>query len=80
MRAKNFSFSNLPRNKHGHRTVSTERAQHTEIPLPQDKTPLDTRQVRQCSFCRARQHDIDFARKNKEHYLRRQPCAFETRL
>jgi hypothetical protein len=34
---------------------------------------LDTRQVRsrQCSFCRARQHGIDFARQSNEYYLAR---------
>jgi hypothetical protein len=35
---------------------------------------LDTRQVsaRHCSFCRARQHGIDFARQSNEHCLARQ--------
>jgi hypothetical protein len=61
-----------------HKTVSTERTQHTEIPLPREKTApilLDTRQVRvrQCSFCRPRQYGIDFARQSNEHCLARQP-------
>jgi hypothetical protein len=54
-----------------HKTVSTERTQHTEIPLPRDKKPIRvgstrTKFARQCSSCRARQHGIDFARQSKE--------------
>jgi hypothetical protein len=43
---------------------------------------LDTRQVRsrQCSFCRARQHGIDFARQSNEHCLARQPRTVDTQL
>jgi cell division protein FtsW (lipid II flippase) len=35
---------------------------------------------RQCSFCRARQHGINFARQSNEHCLARQPLGFDTRL
>ena len=68
-----------------HKTASTERAHHIEIPLPRDKEPLrfgSTRHVRarQCSFCRARKHGIDFARQSNEDFLARQPRAIDTRL
>jgi hypothetical protein len=38
---------------------------------------LDTRQIRaqHCSFCRARQHGIDFTRYSNDHCLARQPRA-----
>jgi hypothetical protein len=69
-----------------HKTVSNERAQHTETPLPKDKEPLriwlDMRQVRArpCSFCRGRQHGIDFAKQSNEHCLARQPRPIDTQL
>jgi hypothetical protein len=62
-----------------HKTVSTERAQHTEIPLPRDKEPLRVGSTR-AKFCRARQHGIDFATESNEHCLARQPRAIDTRL
>jgi hypothetical protein len=34
----------------------------------------------QCSFCRARQNGIDFARQSNKHCLARQPRAIGTRL
>jgi hypothetical protein len=49
-----------------HKNVSTETAQHTEIPLPRDKEPLRFGSTR-ASFCRARQNGIDFARQSNEH-------------
>jgi hypothetical protein len=43
---------------------------------------LDTSQVRaqQCSFCRTRQHSVDFARQSNEHCLSRQLPPIDTWL
>jgi hypothetical protein len=60
-----------------HKTVSTERAQHTEIPFPRDKERLRFVSTR-AKF--ARQHGINFARQSNEHCLKRQPRAIDTRL
>jgi hypothetical protein len=68
-----------------HKTVSTETAQHTEIPLPRDKEPFRFGSTR-AKFARgsvrsaARQHGVDFARQSNEHCLRRHPRAIDTRL
>jgi hypothetical protein len=60
----------------GHKTVSTEGAQHTEIPLPRDKEPL-----RFGSTCpNMRQHGIYVARQRNEHRLARQRCSIDTQL
>jgi hypothetical protein len=61
-----------------HKNVSTERAQHTEN--RSDLARQRQVRVRQCSFCRARQHGIDFTRQSNEHCLGRQPRAIDTRL
>jgi hypothetical protein len=61
-----------------HKTVSSKRAQHTEIPLPRDKEPLRFGSTR--AKVRARQHGIDFARQSNEHCLARQLRAIDIRL
>jgi hypothetical protein len=58
-----------------HKVVSTERAQHTEIPLPRDKEPLLFGSTR-AKFARgSRAQSIPSLKEKKKHSMRSPYCA-----